>query len=141
MECAQDWLNEMPVSLYPVAEIMSARRSREEVNTGACAIRQILPRLTARFRRISALQHKLPFPSLLRQDFIVIGSQKLSMEALAEVEFWDCDLKRMIVMKMLTMPKKVSDLNGSVYKTGFGMPLSMSDVCFTWKRIEDQKVV
>lgn len=63
------------------------------------------------------------------------------MEALAEVEFWDCDLKRIIVMKMLTMPKKVSDLNGSVYKTGFGMPLSMSDVCFTWKRIEDQKVV
>lgn len=90
MECAQDWLNEMPVSLYPVAEIMNLSslqvlEEAEEVNTGACAIRQTLPRLTPRFRRISALQHKLPFPSLLRQDVIVIGSQKPSMEALAEV--------------------------------------------------------
>lgn len=47
----------------------------------------------------------------------------------------------MAVMEMLTVPKEVSELNGSVYKTSFSMLLSMSDVCFTWKRIEDQKVV
>lgn len=47
----------------------------------------------------------------------------------------------MAVMELLAVPRQVPEPDGTVYRTGFGVPLAIGDVCFTWKSIEDQETV
>lgn len=148
MECVQDWLNEMHVSLYPVTE--NVHVSSPPVSLEEAGRRSTLEH--APTDKIShAWQQDLDASQQFSMGFRFFHNYgKKSPSSVLKNSQWKTfrrlgfgiwDLKRMAVMELLAVPKEVPEPDGTVYRTGFGVPLAISDVCFTWKSIEDQKTV
>lgn len=148
MECVQDWLNEMHVSLYPVTETghpSSLQVSLEEAERRSILEQAPTDKLSHAWQQdFDASQHF----SMSFRFFHTYGKKALSSvlknsqwKTFRRLGFGIWDLKRMAVMELLAVPKEVPEPDGTVYRTGFGVPLAIGDVCFTWKSIEDQRIV
>lgn len=148
MECVQDWLNEKHISLYRVTE--TEHLSSPQVSLAEAERRSILEqaptdKLSHAWQQdFDASQHF----SMSFRFFHTYGKKSPSSvlknsqwKTFRRLGFGIWDLKRMAVMELLAVPKEVPEPDGTVYRTGFGVPLAIGDVCFTWKSIEDQRIV
>ena len=148
MECVQDWLNEMHISLYPVTEtvhLSSSQVSLKEAERRSVQEHAPTDKISHAWQQdFDASQHF----SMSFRFFHTYGKKSPSSvlknsqwKTFRRLGFGIWDLKRMAVMELLAVPKEVPEPDGTKYRTGIGAPLAISDVCFTWKSIEEQRIV
>lgn len=147
MECVQDWLSEMHISLYSGKEDMylsSLQVSLAEADKRSILEHAPTDKLSVIWcQDFDASQNR----SMGFQFFHIFG--KRSPKSVLKNCLWGTfrrlgfgiwDLKRMAVMELLDVPKEVLEPDGTRYRTGVGVQLNFGNICFTWKSIEDQKI-
>ena len=147
MECIQDWLSEMHVSLYSTTETVytsSLQLSLEEADGKSILEHAPTDKISNTWQQdFDASQQ----PGLAFHFFHTFGMRspssvlrKSEWKTFRRLGFGIWDLKRMAVMELLAVPREVPEPDGTKYRTEPGRMVSVRDVCFTWKSIENQKI-
>ena len=143
MECVQDWLDEMQISLYSLSEPVplssKSSLSLEEADTRSALDHPPTDRFSHRWQQdMAATQHENASYRLFHTYGQKSPSSMLrnsQWQFFRRLGFGIWDLKRMVMMELFSVPPQVPGPDGTV--SGFGARLGIGDVCFTWKSIED----
>ena len=142
MECVQDWLDEMQISLYTFSEAVplssKSSVSLEEADTRSALDHPPTDRFSHRWQQdMAATQHENASYRLFHTYGQKSPSSMLrnsQWQFFRRLGFGIWDLKRMVKMELLSVPRQVPEPDGTVF--GFGVRLGIGDVCFTWESIE-----
>lgn len=147
MDCVQDWLTEMHLSLYPITETVhpsSPPVALEEADRSSILEHAPTDKISKvwdqdfeasqSFNRGFSLFHgfgkRVPSSVLKNSEW----------KTFRRLGFGIWDHKRMVLMELFSEGGEVLEPDGTRHRTGIGVKLNVFNMCFTWKSIEDQKI-
>lgn len=147
MECVQDWLSEMHISLYSTTETVypsSPQVSLEEADGKSILEHAPIDKLSNTWQqdfdasqRANLAFHFFHTFGMRSPTSVLMGSEWKTFRRLG---FGIWDLKRMAVTELLAVPRDVPEPDGTRYRTEVGGQLSVREICFTWKSIEGERL-
>ncbi|KAM0802744.1 hypothetical protein BDR22DRAFT_842135 [Usnea florida] len=140
MECVQDWLNEMQISLYnfsePVPLSSKSSLSLEEADTRSALDHPPTDKDTAETQSFNTSYY---FFHSWGQKSPLSMLHNSQWQFFRRLGFGIWDTKRMVMMELLSAPPQMAEPDETVHRTGCGVRLDIGDISFTWKSIEDSE--